>query len=140
MKMLSVLTHPVCILTSFALVIISGEHFGGFYLVYLLLALPHGGIHAMLALSGAGLIVFSYARYKRQSKYFIAPLLNILGTFNLYISLLVFFYNTWEYNDATFEQTVPVVSLCLFVVLSLAFQLRGIILYSKIEPSDMRAV
>lgn len=135
MKLINIITHPVLMITSFSLILISGEHFGGFYLMYLLMAIPHGGVHAVLALLGAGLVLFSYGKYKRQSRFFIEPLLNILGAFGLYASLWLFFYNSWEYNNGTFRQTVPLVSLALFGAVSLGFLVNSIARFAGAKPN-----
>ena len=134
MKWISILTHPVLVLTLFCLILISGEHIGGFYAMYILMALPHGGVHAIFALVGAALILFSYWKYKGASKYLIDPLMNVIGVFLLYFSLWLFFFSTWEYNDATFQQVAPVASLILFVLVSLGFLLRSIAGFAKGKP------
>lgn len=134
MKIINILTHPVLVISLFCLVLISGESFGGFYLLYILMALPHGGIHAVLALAGMVFILFSFAKYKRQSKFFIDPLLNILGVFSLYLSLFLFFKNSWSYNDQTFEQTVPIITYILFGISSLGFLVNSMIRFARIRP------
>lgn len=134
MNWINIVTHPILVLILFCGILISGEHFGGFYLIYILMALPYGGNHAILALSGVALVLFSYVKYKRQSKFFFDPLLNILGVFSLFLSLLVFFYNTWNYNDGTFRQTTPIISLTLFCIISLGFLVRSVIAYAKSKP------
>ena len=90
MKLINIITHPVLVIIAFSVILVSGEHFGGLYLMYLLMALPHGGIHEVLALLGTGLILFSYAKYKRESQFFFKMVLNILGVFSLYTSLWLF--------------------------------------------------
>ncbi len=135
MKLINIITHPVLVLVSFCVILISGEHFGGFYLLYIMMALPHGGIHAVLALIGAGLVLFSYAKYKRGSKFFIDLLLNIVGVFALYGSLLLFFWNSWEYNDQTFQQGLPLFTIILFVVLSLSCLIYSIAQFARTKPN-----
>lgn len=125
MKTINILTHPVLVVSLFCLTLISGQSFGGFYLLYILMALPHAGIHAIFAIIGIGFILFSYGKFKRQSKFFIDPLLNMLGVFSLYASLILFFINSWSYNDQTFEQVLPVISFILFGISSL-----GLVIYS----------
>ena len=136
MKWLNILTHPVLVLTFFCLILINGENIGGFYLLYILLALPHAGAHALLALAGVALLLFSYGKYKGASKYLIEPLLNVVGVFLLYLSLWLFFFKTWEYNDGTFRQVIPVASILLFVLISLSFLFRSIGRFAKSEPSN----
>lgn len=50
MKMIKLFTHPVVIIIAFLLILINGEHLGGFYLLYILLGLPHGAVHSLLAI------------------------------------------------------------------------------------------
>jgi hypothetical protein len=38
MKAYQIITHPYTLIASFCLILISGQHWGGFYLLYLLLA------------------------------------------------------------------------------------------------------
>ena len=39
MKKIKIITHPVTLILCFFLILISGEHLGGFYLLYILLGL-----------------------------------------------------------------------------------------------------
>lgn len=134
MKTFNILTHPVLLIASFLFILISGEHLGGFYLMYLLLALPHGGIHALLGLLGIALLVFSYVKYKRANKGFVEPVFNILGVCCMVLSLFFFFYRDKQgYNDGTFEQLVPQITLILFAVLSLLFIIKNIVRSPKKE-------
>lgn len=139
MKLINIVTHPVLVIISFCIILISGEHFGGLYLLYILMAIPHGGIHAVLALVGSGLVLFSYARYNRRSTAFTELVLNIVGIFTLYGSLWLFFYNSWNYNEGTFRQTMPLVSLALFGIVSLTSMLNSIARFGKTKPNGSPA-
>lgn len=134
MKLLTILTHPVLVICSFLLIMISGQHFGGFYMLYLLMALPHGGIHAILALLGMGLLLLAYAKYNRENKFLIEPLLNVLGVGCLFFSLNIFFIRSKGYNNETFNQAVPLISLGLFLLLSLGFLFYSVFRYAKAKP------
>ncbi len=122
MKLLKIIGHPVAIISVFLLVMISGESFGVPYLLYLILALPHGGSYALLAVGGILLLSFSS---NREVKWRILnPVLRLVGILLLILSLYVFFQcSRGHYNANTFEQTVPILSL---VVLSI-FMFSGII-------------
>jgi len=133
MKLLKLISHPVLVCITFSVILISGDHFGGVYLLYLLMALPHGGPHAVLAFIGAAVILITYGRYRRQSRYLVDPLLNILGVFLLYASLWVFFFRSWEENDGTFDQAVPIISLAVFALSSLS-----LLTYSSLQLSRSR--
>ncbi len=128
MKTIKIISHPITLISCFLLVLISGQHLGGFYLLYILLGLPHGAIHSILAIAGIAIILFSNYKYKREFNYLIEPILNMAGVSMLSFSLLVFFVNDEErYNYSTFDQTVPVISLILFGIVALCFSLNNLI-------------
>jgi len=128
MKAFKFLTHPVILILSFLLILISGEHWGGFYLMYLLLALPHAGVHALLAVAGIAILVYSYLKFGRAKKYIIESLLNIIGVFCLVLSLYLFFHNDKSgYNRGTFEQVVPQFTFALFGLFTIGFIIYNII-------------
>ncbi len=138
MKTFNIITHPLLLIASFLFILISGEHLGGFYLMYILIALPHGGIHALLALTGIVLLVFSYSIYKRANKIFLVPTLDILGVCCLVFSLFFFFHRDKRgYNDGTFEQLVPQITLVLFSLLSLLFIIKNVARISKKSPDKV---
>jgi MFS superfamily sulfate permease-like transporter len=127
MKAIKIITHPFILIISFLFILVSGQHWGGFYLLYLLLALPHGGIHAVLALAGIAILIFTYLRFLRSNKYLIEPVLNIIGSVCLVLSVFLFFYNDKQgYNNGTFEQLVPQITLALFGILTIAFIIRNL--------------
>lgn len=121
MKIIKIITNPYLLILSFILILISGESFGGFYLLYILLALPHGGIHAILAVLGIGMLLFGFHKYKRQRIYRIESIFNIIGALLLFFSIFFFFYNDEGYNDATFQQVMPLVSIAIFSLLLISF-------------------
>ena len=69
MKAIQVITHPVTLIISFLFILISGEHWGGFYILYLLLALPHGGLHALLGFVGIVILVIAMNKKLETSRY-----------------------------------------------------------------------
>lgn len=128
MKLIQIITHPFLVLLSFMFIIICGQQFVGFYLLYILLALPHGGIHSILAILGIGIIIFTYAKYKNYFDYQIESILNISGALLLISSLVIFFYNDVEhYNYGTFKESVPLIILILFLIIVLMFIIRNFI-------------
>ena len=127
MKALKILTHPILLIISFLFVLISGEHLGGFYALYLLLALPHGGIHSLIALIGILVLVIGYNVYSRKPG-LVQNILNIIGALLLVLSLASFFFSDKEgYNYGTFYQIVPVISLSLFGLLTLLFLIKNLV-------------
>ena len=126
MKFITYITHPLLIVTYFLLILISGESNAGFYCFYILLALPHGGIHAVLGFAGLGLLIFSYAKYKNTFNYLIESILNISGALLLIFSLFTFFYNDVDhYNYGTFNETVPLIILIIFLLIVVIFLIKN---------------
>jgi hypothetical protein len=126
MKALNFFTHPIILIVSFLIIMISGEHFGGFYALYILLALPHGGPHSVLALLGIMLLILSNATNNKRG--LTRNLLNVFGAILLVLSVIVFFYTDKEgYNYRTFYQTIPVITLLLFCFLTLLFLIKNLI-------------
>ena len=138
MKVMKFITHPYLMIFVFCCILVSGEHWGGFYLVYLLLALPHGGIHSIFAVLGVGMLLFSFHKYMRTKTFLIESVLNILGNLLLVFSLVLFFHNDREgYNAGTFEQAVPIITLILFSLISICFLVDNIIGLSKKSDRNM---
>ena len=106
---------------------------GGPYALYILVAIPHGGIHAIFALLGSGLILFSYMRFERQHKYLAEPILNATGLCCLVYSLVIFFIRSKGYNDDTFEQLIPMASLILFGLVAIAFILDSVVRFANVK-------
>lgn len=130
--MKKIITHPYIVIISFFIIMISGEHLGGFYLLYLLLALPHGGIHSLFALFGILLLLISYNKYKRKKIYLIESIINMVAIILLILSLFSFFYNDKErYNFGTFYQIVPQITLVVFSIIALTFLLDNVLVRNK---------
>ena len=90
MALKNIITHPLAVMISFMIVLISGEHVGGFYIIYLLMGIAHGTIHSLLGMAGIALLVpglLTPQRKKASSIY----LLNIMGTICMIFSLFFFF-------------------------------------------------
>ena len=122
MKALKFIAHPYTLIISFLLIIISGEHLGGFYVLYLLLALYHAGIHSLLALAGIILLIVSKNISVKSKMNSLPNLLNIGGAVLLALSVIWFFYTDKEgYNYGTFYQFVPRLTLVLFGLIDLLF-------------------
>lgn len=120
------------LITYFLLIIVSGESFANIYLFYIVLALPHTGIHSILGVLGIGILIFNYAKYKNNFSYQIEPILNITGALFLIGSLFSFFYNDVEhYNYGTFKETVPLVILILFLLIVLIFITKNFVKISN---------
>lgn len=134
MKAFKILTHPYTVIITFFLIMISGQHLGGFYLMYLLLALPFGGIHSLLALFGILLLLLCYHKYRRKKIYIVESIMNILGILLLLLSLFFFFYNDKQhYNYGTFDQLVPQISLIIFFIVAMSFLANNLLGKTKVH-------
>lgn len=125
MKAIKWIGHPVVVICLFLLLITEGENFGGFYLLYLILALPHGAPYAILAMLGIASIVIGFnITHKKmiQSK----QILYIIGLF-LMIASLVNFFMTGN-QRATFEQAIPLLTFIIYGISSFCFMIY--IIYS----------
>lgn len=119
MKLKRILLSPYITLLAFFLILISGDQRGGFYFQYLLMALPHAGLHFIFAVIGALLLLYSYHRFNRKFITLTEPVLNIIGTFLLFASLLYFFFQPGgSHNWNTFAELLPLLTLFTFFSLS----------------------
>ncbi|MCW3074585.1 MAG: hypothetical protein JWP69_1654 [Flaviaesturariibacter sp.] len=113
MKALNFFGHPIFLSISFLLLLISGEAFGGPYLLYLILGTSHGAFYSLTGLAG---ILFTVASLK-ASKDGVTTILVLVGVLLMTVSLYLFFTGErLHYNRASFEQTLPVLSFGLFAL------------------------
>lgn len=119
MNIFKVFSHPYTLIFSFLFILISGEHLGGFYALYIFLGLTHGLIHSLLGFFG---IVILLIGYHLNAKFRIKQGLNIVGVLMLIASVFLFFYNDkLHYNWGTFEQGFPVLTLICAFLISVCF-------------------
>src|SRR5215203_3813986 len=97
MKAIKIITHPYLLIIDLLMILISGEHLGGFYILYLILALPIGAIHSVLAMLGIGLLLLSHHRFQVEDKPSAKSALNIIGCLLLLLSIYLFFLNDREH-------------------------------------------
>ena len=122
MKAINFITHSFTLIICFLLIIISGEHLGGFYLLYILLGLPYGAIHAVLGVAGIFILIFNNYKFKRNADFLIERILNITAAIALILSISLFFINDKDqYNYSTFYQTVPMITIGIFGLVAVAF-------------------
>lgn len=121
MTLKNIIKHPLAVMISFMIVLISGEHIGGFYIIYLLMGITHGTIHTLLGMAGIALLVPGLLITQRKQASSIY-LLNIIGAVCMLLSLFFFFFNDEQrYNISTFYQFIPFSTIILFCFLSLIF-------------------
>ena len=125
MKLFKILSHPYTLIISFLMILISGQHLGGFYMFYILLALPHGGVHSLFALAGIIILLINYNQHDNEKRSNIKMLLNLSGLAFLLVSIVLFFLNDRQhYNWDTFQQIIPISTLLLFIVIASCFLLK----------------
>jgi hypothetical protein len=133
MKIIQVIGHPVLLMSLFLLLMIEGENFGGFYLLYLLLALPHGATYAVIAVSGLIFIFIGYKSYRIMYNP-IKSILYFIGISFMILSLFIFF-NKGNKN-ATFEEVVPLISFVLFGLSTTCLLINSIIMLLRKRKSN----
>lgn len=117
----NIIRHPLAVMISFMIVLISGEHVGGFYIIYLLMGITHGTVHSLLGMAGIALLVPGLLTPQRRQASSIY-LLNIIGAICMILSLFLFFFNDEQrYNISTFYQFIPFCTIILFYFLALLF-------------------
>lgn len=123
------ITHPLVVIISFLIIIISGQQFGGFYLLYLILGLPHAAIHSVLGILGVVLLLFNLLQSKQWNRNQTGGLINITGVLLLWLSLFLFFYkDKSNYNISTFYELFPEILMLMFVMISVYFVVDNILL------------
>lgn len=130
MKIINIIGHPVLVMSLYLLILISGESFGGFYLLYILMGLPFGAIHAVTALIGLCLVFIGYKIYRKKPS-LLKPFLYILGISTMIIALVLFFERSNGYNDATFYQTIPLITFILYSLSALCFIINAFLLVAR---------
>lgn len=141
MKAIKWIGHPVVLIILFLLLIIEGDNFGGFFLLYLILALPHGVPYALVAITGITSITVGFNVHNKRLEFYKIGLY-IAGLLLMLISLIMFFAK--GNKDATFKEPVPLFSFVFFGVCSFCFLLRTIYLMwrrgeKKLPQSSMRS-
>jgi membrane-bound ClpP family serine protease len=105
---------------SYCCIIISGMHVGGPWIAYLLITLftsvfyPLPFIYALLGIGG--LVLYLIQPYRKLGGIYLQ---RITGLAAMYLSLILFFTGEGgAYNESTFREAVPLITLALFVLLS----------------------
>ena len=132
MTLFRILSHPYTFLLCYIFLVISGQHVGGFYSLYILTGLFAGANHSLLAAGGTLLIIVAHKvvhdRRIKTSIFF-------LGFCLLVLSLFIFFLSdTRHYNWSTFEEVLPVTSFFFTGFIAICF-LTGIF-WQPAEPGS----
>lgn len=130
MKVINIIGHPVTIICTYLLLLISGQSFGGFYVLYILLGLPHGSPDAIISTAGVAVMLLGYKVYRNVFNP-LKPALYFAGIAVMILGLVFFFQASKGYNDQTFQQTVPLISFVLFGLCVLCNMVHSIGLLSR---------
>ena len=121
MKLFKILSHPYTLIISFLFILISGEHLGGFYALYILLGLTNGVIHSLLGFFGILLLLISYHIAVKHIG-FLQQVLNMIGVAMLFASVFYFFKNDVQrYNWGTFEEGLPMFTIVFTGFIAICF-------------------
>lgn len=116
MRVVNFIGHPLFLIIAFLILIIEGDHFGGNYILYLFMGIPDGQLFAIAGGIGAAFIIAG--RFVKQSGW--KQILDVIGILLMIISLVIFFSRSDKTGvDATFHDTVPLVSfinLCISII------------------------
>lgn len=107
------------VIFSYCFIIISGDHMGGPWIAYLILPLFFLQIDlvSIFGLFALTLLLVNFTK-KNQEKL----TLHLIGIGCMYTSLILFFTrNSTNYNLQSFHQTIPIISMSIFVLLSLLY-------------------
>lgn len=128
MKTFKFITHPFILVISFLIIIISGQHLGGLYILYILLGLSVGASHSIMALFGIALLIFSFIKFGKHKNNFLKYIINLIGVSLLIISVFLFYYNDIDnYNRGTLYQLVPQTTLIVFGLFAVCFIVDNLI-------------
>ena len=123
------LGNPIVVVISFLVILISGEQFGGFYLMYLFIGLSHGAVYSIAGIVGIALLLLNILQSKNANRSGPKALINVAGTLSLWLSLFLFFYNDKsDYNISTFQELVPQLLMLIFIVTSIFFFFSNLLL------------
>lgn len=113
MKVINIIGHPVSVMCTYLLLLISGHSLGGFYVMYILLGLPHGSPDAIISAAGLSLMLLGYKIFHKRFRP-VKPVLYLAANAVMIFGLVIFFQSSKGYNDPTFHQTVPLISFSIF--------------------------
>jgi len=138
MKLIKWMGHPVIFLILYLLLIIEGDQFGGFFMLYLLLALPHLVPYAVIAAVGMACVIVGF-NVNKPGRLHLKPILYLAGLCLMLLALVLFFGkgNKWE----TFQYALPTISFIIFGLCSFCFLLNIVSLFINSQSfKEIKAV
>jgi len=116
------------------MIIIIGQKFSGFYIMYVFMALFELHIHAVWAFIAA---IFLAVGHQMKENDKAKGMISIAGSLLLMVSLITFFYNDKDhYNWDTFQETKSLVSLGIFGLLWTLFVFKNIIPIKRLNKTE----
>lgn len=137
MKIIRWIGHPVILICIYLLFITEGENFGGFYMIYLMLALPHGAAYAVLAALGIACVVVGF-NLPGKKRYWLKPTLYLSGLAFM-ISSLVNFFSTGD-QSGTFEWGFPFITFIILCTCATFFLVYSLSLFYKPFSRNIQTV
>jgi len=123
------------LIMSFCAIVISGEHWGGFYLMYIAMGLFIFAFHSVVG--SVGILCLLISHYWKAKSF----LLNILGILCMIVSLFMFFLQpNGSYNYNSFTQFLPLTSLIIFGILAIIFILSNCIQLFSMSKSNKKTI
>lgn len=136
MRIIKWIGHPVALLIVYLLLIIEGDNFGGIYLLYLVLSLPHGVPYAVAAALGIATVVVAFNMNGPRFT-LLKTVLYLLGFCLMILSLLLFFERGYSWE--TFQIGVPLSTFILFGICSICFLIRTLSSFQKTSLKSLHA-
>jgi uncharacterized membrane protein len=137
MKVKQLLVHPLLLMLSFSLIVINGMSYGNFYSWYVIHGLRSFEAHSIAGIAGILLLVFNMLMRRMFKNLYFYHLLNIFGSLLLYASLFLFFYkDELRANYDTFNHLLPLITLIVFVLLSVNFLIYEVREFSRYTSEE----
>jgi hypothetical protein len=119
-KLANILSHPIIQVISFSIILVGSPYFGGPYLYFLSGSLKEGYAFGIIGMAGIALTLISMVLKARGY-------MQVVGLLLMILSLSIFFFSsTWTNAAVTILNIPALVTLLLFVLVSLLVTYRTI--------------
>jgi hypothetical protein len=127
MNLYKIISHPYTLFLAYCFLIIVGEHLAGVYIMYVLLSLPYGYLHSILAIAGIILLFIGHNGFRNNKHSNLKKFTNIIALFLLVASVYYFFWNDPKgYNLGTFREPVALASFIITGIIALCFLINNL--------------
>ena len=120
MKFIKWFGNPYVFISLYLLLIIEGDNFGGFYLIYLFLAIPHGLLYAILSAAGIVLLICGCV-----TKLPFKRIVIIIGLALMVTALFIFFSR--GNKQETFAIGLPLLTFIIWIASGIALLVTRIL-------------